>query len=95
MHINLLKELIILEKHSDYGNFPPYNDLNYEPRINDAFNRDPIFNPISQYEQAYMYYKYLNSQMEYKIRCKEYEKMCKSDNKMDKRIVEEQIRKNL
>lgn len=30
-------------------------------------------NPSLQYEQMYMYYKYLTQQMEYKIRCVEYE----------------------
>ena len=41
---------------------------------------DPMFNPIIQYEQAYSYYKYLCMQMDYKIKCKEYEKLC-SQNK--------------
>ena len=43
--------------------------------MNDMY-RDPMFNPINQYEQAYTYYKYLCMQMDYKIKCKEYEKMC-------------------
>ena len=34
-----------------------------------------MFNPLFQYEQAYMYYRYLSMQMEYKIKCKEYEKL--------------------
>lgn len=42
---------------------------------NDIY-KDPMFNPIAQYEQAYTYYKYLCMQMEYKIKCKEYEKIC-------------------
>ncbi len=46
---------------------------NYD--TNDIY-KDPMFNPISQYEQAYTYYKYLCMQMDYKIKCKEYEKMC-------------------
>ncbi len=52
------------------GGFSPYdmpNDFN--------FNNDPMFNPMMQYEQAYMYYRYLTMQMEYKIKCKEYERM--------------------
>ena len=40
--------------------------------------KDPMFNPIMQYEQAYSYYKYLCMQMDYKIKCKEYEKLCVS-----------------
>ncbi len=42
---------------------------------NDIY-KDPMFNPMAQYEQAYTYYKYLCMQMEYKIKCKEYEKLC-------------------
>ena len=37
---------------------------------------DPMFNPMMQYEQAYIYYRYLCMQMDYKIKCKEYEKLC-------------------
>lgn len=47
--------------------------------MNDLY-RDPMFNPIAQYEQAYYYYRYLCMQMDYKIKCKEYEKMCNSNN---------------
>ena len=43
--------------------------------MNDIY-KDPMFNPIAQYEQAYTYYKYLCMQMDYKIKCKEYEKLC-------------------
>lgn len=43
-----------------------------------------MFNPLFQYEQAYMYYRYLSMQMEYKIKCKEYEKLTsKSDFSRD------------
>lgn len=49
-----------------------------------AMDSNAMFNPLMQYEQAYMYYRYLSMQMEYKIRCKEYEKMCsKSENSRD------------
>ena len=41
---------------------------------NDIY-KDPMFNPITQYEQAYTYYNYLCMQMDYKIKCKEYEIM--------------------
>lgn len=60
--------------------FNPYS--NYIPPMGfDSNNiyKDPIFNPIMQYEQAYSYYKYLSIQMDYKIKCKEYEKMCKKE----------------
>lgn len=47
--------------------------------MNDLY-RDPMFNPMAQYEQAYCYYRYLCMQMDYKIKCKEYEKMCNNNN---------------
>ena len=50
------------------------------PDINDLY-RDPMFNPMAQYEQAYCYYRYLCMQMDYKIKCKEYEKMCNTTRK--------------
>lgn len=57
----------------DYSSYPPFNQ--YEMPDNDIY-KDPMFNPVAQYEQAYTYYKYLCMQMDYKIKCKEYEKMC-------------------
>ena len=74
-----------MEKVPNFNNFPPYMDNTH---INDIYEKDPIFNPMMQYEQAFMYYRYLTCQMEYKIRCKEYEKMCKTDNRNDRRIPE-------
>ncbi|MGN1298048.1 MAG: hypothetical protein ACI4VH_06530 [Clostridia bacterium] len=47
--------------------------------MNDLY-KDPMFNPMMQYEQAYCYYRSLCMQMDYKIKCKEYEKMCGSSN---------------
>ena len=64
-----------MDRNMDNNNFygmPPYNyDLG-----NDANFDNPMFNPVIQYEQAYMYYRYMTQQMEYKIKCKEYDKMC-------------------
>lgn len=60
------------------GYVPPFVDNNNFD-MNDMY-RDPMFNPIMQYEQAYSYYKYLCMQMDYKIKCKEYEKMCSNNN---------------
>ncbi len=57
----------------DYSSYPPYNQ--FDSPEGDLY-KDPMFNPVAQYEQAYAYYKYLNMQMEYKIKCKEYEKLC-------------------
>ena len=60
--------------------FSPYSQLDgMDNGLNDMY-KDPMFNPIMQYEQAYSYYKYLCMQMDYKIKCKEYEKMCNSKN---------------
>ena len=59
----------------DYSSYPPFNQ--FESPENDLY-KDPMFNPVAQYEQAYTYYKYLCMQMEYKIKCKEYEKLCAS-----------------
>ena len=66
-----------MERNSD---FSPYLQLDgIDNGLNDMY-KDPMFNPIMQYEQAYSYYKYLCMQMDYKIKCKEYEKMCNSKN---------------
>ena len=40
--------------------------------------QDP-FNPSQQYEQGYLYYRFLTQQVEYKINCKELEKMTKGN----------------
>ena len=64
---------------------PPFTDYGMQAPpsfgmdINDLY-KDPMFNPMMQYEQAYCYYRYLCMQMDYKIKCKEYEKMCNSSN---------------
>ena len=42
--------------------------------------KNPMFNPMMQYKQAYCYYRYLCMQMDYKIKCKEYEKLCGTEN---------------
>ena len=44
------------------------------------------FNPMSQYEQGYLYYKYLTQAVEYKIKCKEYEKLCFKDSRNERRV---------
>lgn len=45
--------------------------------------KDPYFNPLMQYEQGYMYYRYLSQQLDYKIKCKEYEKLVSSQQSQD------------
>ena len=65
-------------------------NMNYTPYSSNAgfdmneIYKDPMFNPIAQYEQAYMYYKYLCMQMDYKIKCKEYENLCQTQNNCQK-----------
>ena len=58
---------------NNFGGFSPYSAYNPYDGM-DADN--PMFNPIMQYEQGYMYYRYLAQQLDYKIKCKEYEKLC-------------------
>ena len=63
-----------MDRNMDFGG---YDNMNFDPNLaNDNFYRDPMFNPMLQYEQAYMYYRYMSQQMEYKIKCKEYDKLC-------------------
>lgn len=59
------------------NSFNPYMNMQQGFDMNDMY-KDPMFNPIVQYEQAYSYYRYLCMQMDYKIKCKEYEKMCQN-----------------
>ena len=76
--------MIFLEKDFNNNYNPNFMDYNQNMSIdmNDLY-RDPMFNPIMQYEQAYYYYRYLCMQMDYKIKCKEYEKLC--NNSQDTR----------
>ena len=64
-------------------NFMDFNQ-NMNNEMNDLY-RDPMFNPIMQYEQAFYYYRYLCMQMDYKIKCKEYEKLCNNSSNQDTR----------
>ncbi len=59
-------------------NFPPYMNMNYDSYYDPMMGDNYMFNPVIQYEQAYMYYRYLTQQLEYKIKCKEYEKLSAS-----------------
>lgn len=71
-----MRKEICMDKNVDYSGFSPYDNLGFEPNMN-----DPMFNPMLQYEQAYMYYRYLCMQLDYKIKCKEYERMNSKDNR--------------
>ena len=78
-----------MERNADFGGYSPYDNITFNPNIaNDAMYQDPMFNPMVQYEQAYMYYRYLSQQMDYKIKCKEYEKMCAHSNDRSNRKIE-------
>jgi len=59
----------------DYNMPPPNMGMD----MNDLYS-DPMFNPMMQYEQAFYYYRYLCMQMDYKIKCKEYEKLCNNSS---------------
>ena len=48
--------------------------------------QDSAFNPMQQYEQAYMYYRYLTQAVEYKIKCKEYEKLVSKETRNERRV---------
>jgi len=79
--------VIYLDKNVDYNNFggfygyPPYTPYeNFDPQMQD------MYNPIMQYEQGYMYYRYLTQQLEYKLKCKEYEKMSGKEGRTERRV---------
>ncbi len=83
-----------MDKNSDYNYYsvPPFGpnggmgmyDMGADFAMNQNMDTNAMFNPLIQYEQAYMYYRYLSMQMEYKIKCKEYEKLTsKSENSRD------------
>lgn len=75
-----------MDKNIDYQGFSPYDNMGYDSSMSEMY-KDPMFNPIMQYEQAYMYYRYMAMQMDYKIKCKEYEKMGgRSDGRNDRRV---------
>ena len=68
----------------DFNSYSPYMNYGTNQMAGEDFGNmysDPAnFNPIMQYEQAYTYYRFLCMQMDYKIKCKEYEKMCGNSN---------------
>lgn len=71
-----------MDRNTDMNGFcsfpPPYGgyEAGFDPNLGDG----SMFNPVMQYEQAYMYYRYLTQQLEYKIKCKEYDKLCNTSN---------------
>lgn len=63
--------------YNGYVPYTPYDGNTMEQNIN--MNEQNLFNPAVQYEQAYMYYRYLTQQMDYKIKCKEYENLYRNE----------------
>ena len=83
-YLERYKKLKIGDDFMDYNMPPPNMGIGMD--MNELYN-DPMFNPVMQYEQAFYYYRYLCMQMDYKIKCKEYEKLCNttSTSKTDRR----------
>ncbi len=69
-----------MDNMNNFYGMPPYN---YDTNFDANMGENPIFNPMAQYEQAYMYYRYMTQAMEYKIKCKEYDKMCSGSGKSE------------
>ena len=68
-----------MDRNADFNNFSNVGFNPYETNFDSSMYETPMINPIMQYEQAYMYYKYLTQQMDYRIKCKEYEKINKNN----------------
>ena len=66
-----------MDRNNDFNSFSPYEGMGFDPNMSDMY-KDPMFNPMFQYEQAYMCYKCMCMQLDYKIKCKEYENLCKN-----------------
>ena len=66
-----------MDRNMDFNNFSNSSTYNnpYDNNFDSSMYETPMINPIMQYEQAYMYYKYLTQQMDYRIKCKEFEKL--------------------
>lgn len=67
----------------DFGGFGPFVPFETQDTNMADMYKDSLFNPVMQYEQAYTYYKYLCKQMDYKIKCKEYEKLCSNEKRKE------------
>lgn len=73
-----------MEKNYDFPPYYPYN-MGFEGVSEDMYSGQ-MFNPIMQYEQGYMYYRFMCQQLEYKMKLKEYEKINKQEGRQDRRI---------
>ena len=56
------------------ANFMPPQVENVNTNVNEP-------NPNAYFEGQYIYYRYLTQMMDYKIRCKEFENLCKNEKK--------------
>lgn len=65
------------------GFIPPYMDYGMFPPGSMDMNE-----MMMQYEQGCSYYRYLCMQMDYKIKCKEYEKICANTYDKTNRKIE-------
>lgn len=69
-----------MDRNMDFNNYSNQGNFNqFDTNFDTSMYETPLMNPINQYEQAYMYYKYLTQQMDYRIKCKEYEKLNKTN----------------
>ena len=70
----------------DNNNFYGYTPYTPSPDGFDTPHSE--FNPLTQYEQGYMYYRFLTQQLEDKIKCKEFEKICNvnRENRNERRV---------
>ena len=67
---------LFMDRSMDFNNFSNQQNFNsYETNFDSQMYDTPLVNPAMQYEQAYMYYRYLTQQVEYRIKCKEFEKL--------------------
>lgn len=76
-----------MDKSTEYNPYAFYGNMNPESSPSDMY-QDPMFNPMMQYEQSYLYYRSLCMQLDYKIKCKEYENLCA---RTDKRNEQQRI----
>ncbi|MEG0073447.1 MAG: hypothetical protein RR922_03550 [Clostridia bacterium] len=80
-----------MEKNNSNQFYDPYNFSGASPYMQGAANPlfegneqmaiPPAISPASQYEQQYMYYRYLTQMMDYKIKSKEYDRLSKELDK--------------
>lgn len=73
-----------MDKNYDFPPYSPYN-IGFDSTMDDMYS-NPMFSPIMQYEQGYMYYRFMCQQLEYKMKLKEYERLNKQEGRQDRRV---------